>query len=107
MVYEVEFRDGQFKDYAANVITENIITQVDFDGLSITMLGAITDWQRDESAVEKVDKYLVTQCGQRRSRKTTQGWKLQVLWKDRSMAWIPPKDLKESHPVEVAKVAKV
>jgi hypothetical protein len=60
MVYEVEFPDGQIKDYAANVIAENIITQVDLDGLSTTMLDAITDWQKDESAVEKAEKYLVT-----------------------------------------------
>eukprot|EP00957_Ditylum_brightwellii_P001325 103985-Ditylum_brightwellii.AAC.1 len=60
MVYEVEFPDGQIKDYAANVITENIITQVYLDGLSTTMLDTITDWQKDESAVEKAEKYLVT-----------------------------------------------
>eukprot|EP00957_Ditylum_brightwellii_P178263 13577444-Ditylum_brightwellii.AAC.1 len=70
------------------------------------MLGAITNWQKDESAVEKAEKYLVTQHGQRRLRKTAQGWKLQVLWNDVSMAWIPLKGLKESHPVEVAEFAK-
>eukprot|EP00957_Ditylum_brightwellii_P139879 10659412-Ditylum_brightwellii.AAC.1 len=58
MIHEVEFPDGQIKDYAANVIAENIITQVDLDGLSTTMLDAITDWQKDESAVEKAEKYL-------------------------------------------------
>eukprot|EP00957_Ditylum_brightwellii_P053305 4041156-Ditylum_brightwellii.AAC.1 len=74
MVYDVEFPNGQIKDYAANVIAENIITQVDLDGLSTTMLDAVTDWQKDESAVKKAEKNLVTQCGQRRLRKTTQGW---------------------------------
>ena len=40
--------------------------------------------------------------GQRRLRKTTVGWKLLVLWKDGNEQWIPLKDLKESHPVDVA-----
>jgi len=37
---------------------------------------------------------------------TTCGWKILVLWKDRSGQWIPLKDLKESHPVEIAVFAK-
>jgi hypothetical protein len=32
MIYEVEFPDGQLKEYAANVIVENMLTQVDSDG---------------------------------------------------------------------------
>ena len=31
IIYEVEFPDGQVKDYAANVIAENMLTQVDSD----------------------------------------------------------------------------
>ena len=32
MVYEVEFSDGQVKEYAANVIAKNMLSQVDADG---------------------------------------------------------------------------
>lgn len=32
MMYEVEFLDGLVREYAANVIAENMITQVDQDG---------------------------------------------------------------------------
>ena len=38
-------------------------------------------------------------------RKTTTGWKLVVRWKDQYEAWRPLKDLKESHPIEVAEFA--
>ena len=31
-VYEVEFPDGQVMEYAANVIAENLYSQVDQDG---------------------------------------------------------------------------
>jgi hypothetical protein len=44
MIYEVEFPDGQLKEYAANVIAENMLSQVDSDGFSLTMMEAITDY---------------------------------------------------------------
>ena len=34
------------------------------------------------------------------------GWKLLVRWRDGSETWIPLKDLKELHPIEVAEFAK-
>ena len=57
MIYEVEFPDGTLKEYAANVIAENMLTQVDSDGFSLTMLEGIIDYRKDESqAVSKADK---------------------------------------------------
>jgi hypothetical protein len=107
MIYEVEFPDGQLKEYAANVIAENMLTQVDSDGYSLTMMEAITDYRKDEAvAVPKIDSYLTTTSGQKRRRKTTVGWSLLVKWADKSESWIPLKDLKESHPIETAEFAK-
>jgi hypothetical protein len=100
MIYEVEFPDGQLKVYAANVIVENMLSQVDSDGYSLTMMEAITDYQKDDTvAVPKTDKYLTTPSGQKRMRKTTVGWSLLVRWADGTESWIPLKDLKESHPI--------
>jgi hypothetical protein len=107
MIYEVAFPDGQSKAYAANVIAENMLTQVDSDGFSRTMMEAIVDYRKDEAvAVPKTDKYLTTTSGQKRMRKTTVGWKVLVKWADASESWIPLKDTKESHPVETADFAK-
>ena len=43
IIYEVEFPDGKVKDYAANVIAENMLTQVDSDGFALTMMDGIID----------------------------------------------------------------
>ena len=43
IIYEVEFPDGQVKDYAANVIAENMLTQVDSDGFTLSMMDGIID----------------------------------------------------------------
>ena len=107
MVYEVEFPDGRIQEYSANLIAENMLSQVDDEGFSTTMMEGIIDHKKDEAvAISKSDAYLTTHTGQRRRQKTTQGWKLLVKWKDGSETWIPLKDLKESHPVEVAEFSK-
>ena len=107
IVYDVEFPDGTVKEYSANIIAENMLTQVDSDGFTMTMMEGIIDHKIDtDVAVSKSDMYVVTRRGQKRLRKTTCGWKLLVRWKDGSESWIHLKDLKESHPVDLAEYAK-
>lgn len=107
VVYEVEFPDGQVKEYSANVIAENMLTQVDSEGFSTTLMEAIVDHRRDPAvATSKDDKYVITKSGQKRLRKTTVGWKLLVRWRNGNEDWIPLKDLKESNPVETAEFAR-
>ena len=61
LVYEVEFSDSYIREYSANVIAENILTQVDPEGFSKTMIKAIVDFKKDNAvAVSKSDGYLVT-----------------------------------------------
>jgi hypothetical protein len=75
IVYEVEFPDGQVKEYSANTIAENMLTQVDSDGFTLTLMEGIVDYRKDEeTAVSKQDMYVVTRRGQKRLRKTTTGW---------------------------------
>ena len=108
IIYEVEFPDGQVKDYAANVIAENMLTQVDSDGFALTMMDGIINYERDDAVViPKSDAYLVTRCGRKRHRRTTVGWKLLVKWSDGSESWVPLKDMKESHPFRDVIISKV
>ena len=105
--YEVEFPDGATDVFTANMIAESMYSQVDGDGHSFTLMSEITDHKSDGTAVSKDDGIEVTNSGQRRLRRTTRGWKLLVSWKDGSTSWVPLKDLKESHPVQVAEYALV
>ena len=107
IIYDVEFSDGQVKEYAANIIAENMLTQVDSDGMSTTLMEAIVDHRRDDKkALQHHDKYIQTKNGRRHLRKTTKGWELLIKWKDKSESWIKLADMKESHPVEVAEYAR-
>ena len=103
--YDVMFPDGEVKQYAANIIAENLFAQVDPDGHSHRLMEGIVGHKMTKDAVRREDKHLVTKFGARKLRKTTVGWKLLVSWKDGSESWIPLKDLKESNPVDVADYA--
>ena len=107
ITYDVEFPDGQVKEYGANIIAENMLTQVDSDGYSLSLMDSIINHQRDPSqAIPMEDKYITTKSGQKRLRKTTKGWKLLIKWKDKSKAWINLADMKEAHPVETAEYTR-
>ena len=103
--YDVEFSDHTVKQFGANVIAQNLYSQVDQDGRSQRLLANIIDSKRDSTAVPKSDMYITTSSGQQRMRKSTIGWSLLVQWKDGSQEWIPLKLLKELYPAEVADFA--
>ena len=51
------------------------------------------------------NRYFTTQSGERRLRKSTDGWSLLVSWCNGSEQWIPLSILKESNPLEVVEFA--
>jgi hypothetical protein len=103
--YEVEFPDGSTDTISANLIAENLYSQVDEEGRTFQVLGDILDHRTNGHAVSKDDGTITTKSGKVRLKETTKGWELQVEFKDGDTAWIPLKDLKESYPVQVAEYA--
>ena len=107
ITYDIEFSNGQVKEYGANIIAKNMLTQVDLDGYSLSLMDSIIDHSKDPSqAIPMEDKYITTKSGQRRLQKTTKGWNLLIKWKDKSKAWINLADMKEVQPVETAEYAR-
>ncbi|MHA7927589.1 MAG: Ty1/Copia family ribonuclease HI, partial [Marinobacter sp.] len=103
--YVVEFPDGTLDQYTANVIAENIYSQVDSEGRSYAIMDEITDHRSDNTAVQRSEGYMVSASGNRSPKITTKGWELLVTWKDGTSDWVPLRRLKESNPVEVAEYA--
>ena len=104
-LYEVEFPDGTMKAVSANLIAENLLSQVDDEGRSYSILREIVDHRTNGQALSKDDGFTTDRKGKRHPRITTQGWELQVEWRDGSATWVPLKELKQSNPVEVAEYA--
>ena len=53
MVYEVEFVDGSSQMLAANVIAENMLSQIDDEGQRQMLLDGIVDHQTLQDAIPK------------------------------------------------------
>ena len=97
--------DGVTASYTANVIAENLYSQVDSEGRQFLMLDEISDHWKDKTAYSKDDGYVVSHNGKKTPRQTTQGWQLSVQWKDGTSDWIALQDLKASNPTELAEYA--
>eukprot|EP00957_Ditylum_brightwellii_P117121 8932870-Ditylum_brightwellii.AAC.1 len=87
-VYNVEFPNEEVKEYVVNVIAENMLTQVEYEGFTTTMMEGIINHDRSENTAFHIrDKYVRTYSNQKILRKSTAGWKLQILWEDKSESW--------------------
>lgn len=92
-LYEVMFPDGAIEQYAANIIAENLMGQVDEEGHRYLMLESIVDHRTDGTESTSRGDF------------TTRGHELQCQWKDGTTTWLPLKDMKESYPLETAEFA--
>ena len=84
MLYNVEFLDGSVKQYSANVIAKNIISQVDQDEFSQMLIRSIIDYSKDGCAVTKENMYVTTKANFKRLHQTTICWKMIVKFRDGS-----------------------
>jgi hypothetical protein len=104
-VYEVELEDGEREYYSANLIAENMYSQIDTEGNKYLLLSEIIDHAKDRRAMSKDNGTYVDKHGKPRPRITTQGWQLLVEWKDGTSSWVSLKDVKELSPIEAAEYA--
>jgi len=99
-MYEVEFMDGTMEKLTANVITENIMAQIDAEGNRQMLLREIID--------HRCDLPMDSQSGDRKRKHqwhAMDGWSMCCEWKDGSTSWIPLKEIKEAYAVETAEYA--
>lgn len=103
--YQVEFDDGSEETYTANLVAENIYSQVDSSGHRLVLLNEIIDHRKDGRALVGDDGFYTDHSGTRRPKRTTAGWKILVEWKHGTTDWLPLTDVKQSYPVELAEYA--
>jgi hypothetical protein len=101
--YLVELADVD--EYMANVIVENLYSQVDDEGHSHLLMKEITDHRKDRTALDQQNGFTMSRNGNRVTKRTTKGWQHLVEWRDGSTHWISLTDLKDSSPLEVAEYA--
>jgi hypothetical protein len=62
-VYEVEFSDGTTDEFHANVIAENLFSQVDSEGRQYILMKEISDHRKDDTAIEKSNGWIIMPNG--------------------------------------------
>ena len=105
--YEVEFEDGSYDRYQANVIAENIYSQTDDEGRETLLLDEIYGHRKDGNAIPISRGHTLSSNGEPRRKITTAGWHIKVRWKDGSTDELPLSVVKESNPIELAEYATV
>ena len=78
LVYDVEFPDGAVKHYAANVISENVLIQVDSSRFYTQALDKIVSHKKLGNAVSMKGVYVTTKRGVNELRQTTIGWEFLI-----------------------------
>ena len=64
VMYQVDFIDHQVNEYGANIIAENMLSQVDTNGYTLMLMEGVY-YRKDESvAISMEDKYITTKNGQ-------------------------------------------
>jgi hypothetical protein len=107
--YIIHFDDGDQTEMTANMIVESLYSQCDPNGHEYVLLDENVDHRRTgtDLAIKLADQKVVHANGRTYLRRSTIGWQLCCLWKDGFTSWTNLAALKESHPIEVAKYAKI
>ena len=77
-LYEVEYPDGTTDKTEANIIAENMMSQVDYEGHHYQVLTELTDHKKYDSDIVKVGGFINSSSGNLHRKRTTHGWKLLV-----------------------------
>ncbi len=77
---------------------------MDAEGIRYVLLDKIINHRSDSTAIQIDDKWTKGKANQT-LHQTTQGWQLQVQWKDGSTSWEHLRNLKALNPNEVAEYA--
>jgi hypothetical protein len=101
-LYEVEYLDGHKAALSANLIAESIVAQVDSEGHRELLRDKIIGHRTDGNEAQESDAFVEAKNGVKRRAHTTVGWEINILWRDGTTTWSKLKDVKESHPVQVA-----
>lgn len=104
--YEVMFTDGSTQIFNANIIAENLYSQIDENGQQFTILDQIVTHRKTEDALTNENCWMTNRYGVKRRKHSTAGWEFLVDWKDGTQSWLELKTLKESNPIEVAEYIK-
>ena len=89
-IYELELLDGRVDEYVVNVIIENLVYHIDYQGWDTRILEEIVSFCSDPDVAIPVGEQSYTNFNViQRQVITTKGWGVQVKWRDQSTDLVP------------------
>ena len=102
--YKVEFEDGTIEFLPANILAENILSQVDEDGHKQLLFEEIIDHRSNSDTFKCEDGHVTNPINcYKYKKRTTKGCDLFVQWKGDHSSWVALKDMKHRFLVQVAR----
>ncbi len=102
--YMVNFDDCDQTELTANMIAESLYLQYDPDGNQYVLLEEIVGHQRLPTAIKLYDQKIIRADAKTYLKRSTVHRQLCCQWKDGSTSWENLAELKDSHPIETAKL---
>ena len=99
--YQIQLADGSFQELSANLIAQNLYTQVNEHGHRQQHFKEI-DGHRFNGDTSVA---LYTGGSNTHRPKTTKGWEIRVRWRDGSHSWLPMNEVRQCNPIELAEYA--
>ena len=69
------------------------------------LVDAIISHRSDDNVIKRGEEWIVSKNGKKHRRPMSKGWYFELMWKDGTSSWVPLKEIKETHPIEVAEYA--
>ena len=101
-IYGVEYKDRHKASLEANKIVEKIFAQLDGEVNQHVLFQEIVDHRYGGNEVNEQDAFITARTGIKSFRDTTKGVEVLVQWKDGRTTWATLKEMKNSHPVQIA-----
>jgi hypothetical protein len=101
-MYTVQLSDGSHRELSANIIAENLYSQVNEQGHQQLIFWEIIGHRTNE---EYTNEMPIKTGSNFHLPKTTKGWEIQVSFCNKSTAWLPMNKVRMSNPIELAEYA--
>ena len=72
-LYEVEYPDGTTEQLSDNIIAENMMSQVDYEGHPYQVMTKVTDHNKYDSTIYKVYGFIKSSSGNLHRKRETRG----------------------------------
>lgn len=104
-LYDVEYEDGTVDRMFANAIAENIWQQTDDEGRVSFVMKEITGHRYNNRALSSDDSWIISNNGEKKMKKTTDGVEIEIEWNDGSTDWLSLAEVKQGYPLQLAEYA--